>query len=68
MSAKPILIPAALAAMFALAACDKKPDVVAVPAPPSAVVVPGPPGAPGEAGKPGTTNIIVAPAASAASN
>jgi len=68
-----ILIPAALASLFALAACDK-PAVVAVPAPspaPSTVVVPGPPGQPGpqgEAGKPGDTTVIVAPPASAASN
>ncbi|CAM5788132.1 hypothetical protein [Rhizobacter fulvus] len=68
-----ILIPAALASLFALAACDK-PAVVAVPAPspaPSTVVVPGPPGQPGpqgEAGKAGDTTVIVTPPASAASN
>lgn len=71
-----ILIPAALASLFALAACDK-PAVVAVPAPPPSTVVvpgpavPGPAGPQGEAGKPGasgTTNVIVTPAASAASN
>ena len=78
---KPILIPAALASLFALAACDR-PAVVAVPAPspsPSTVVVPGPAGPqgdmgkPGDAGKPGepgkssTTNVIVAPSSDAAS-
>ncbi len=70
-----LLSPAALASLFALAACDK-PAVVAVPAPspaPSTVVVPGPavpgPAGPqGEPGKPGTTNVIVTPPASAASN
>ncbi len=68
-----ILIPAALASLFALAACDK-PSVVAVPAPsptPSTVVVPGPPGQPGPqgaSGKPGDTTVIVTPPASAASN
>jgi hypothetical protein len=68
-----ILIPAALASLFALAACDK-PAVVAVPTPspaPSTVVVPGPPGQPGpqgESGKPGDTTVIVTPPASAASN
>ncbi len=69
-----ILIPAALASLFALAACDNKPAVVAVPAPsptPSTVVVPGPPGQPGPqgaTGKPGDTTVIVTPPASAASN
>ena len=51
-----ILIPAALASLFALAACDNKPAVVAVPAPspaPSTVVVPGPPGQPGPQGEAG---------------
>ena len=65
-----VLIPAALASLFALAACDK-PAVVAVPAPspaPSTVVVPGPPGPQGEPGKPGDTTVIVTPPASAASN
>ena len=66
-----VLIPAALASLFALAACDK-PAVVAVPAPsPSAVVVPGPPGQPGPQGAPGKTGdttVIVTPPASAASN
>ena len=71
-----VLIPAALASLFALAACDK-PAVVAVPSPaPSTVVVPGPAvpgpagpqGEPGKPGASGTTNVIVTPAASAASN
>ena len=68
-----VLIPAALASLFALAACDK-PAVVAVPAPspsPSTVVVPGPPGQPGPqgaTGKSGDTTVIVTPPASAASN
>jgi hypothetical protein len=73
-----ILIPAALASLFAIAACDK-PAVVAVPTPspaPSTVVVPGPAvpgpagpqGEPGKPGSSGTTNVIVTPAASAASN
>jgi hypothetical protein len=69
---KRVLVPIALASLFALAACDK-PAVVAVPAPSPAPVavpvpVPGPAGPQGEAGKPGQTNVIVAPAASAASN
>ena len=52
---KPILIPAALASLFALAACDR-PAVVAVPAPsPSTVVVPGPAGPAGPAGAQGDT-------------
>jgi len=68
---RPILIPMTLVSLFALAACDRPaPAVVAVPtpAPAPATPVPGPPGPQGEPGKPGTTNVIVTPAASAASN
>lgn len=68
------MLVAALLAAVTLAACDKQPTVVTVPATP--VVVPGPAGPqgptgdPGKEGKPGdgTTLIVVPPAASAASN
>lgn len=68
------MLVAALLAAVTLAACDKQPTVVTVPATP--VVVPGPAGAQGPTGEPGkegkagdgTTLIVVPPAASAASN
>ena len=65
---KPVLIPVALASLFALSACEK-PTVVAVPTPaPAPVAVPGPPGPQGTSGKTGDTTVIVTPPASAASN
>ena len=67
---KPILIPITLASVFALAACER-PTVVAVPTPapaPATTPVPGPPGPQGDPGKPGTMNVIITPAASAASS
>ena len=63
------LISSGLIAAFALVACDNRPPaVVTVPTPAPAPGPAGPAGPQGDAGKPGATNIIVTPAASAASN
>ena len=66
------LISSGLIAAFALVACDNRPPaVVTVPTPAPAPGPAGPAGPQGDAGKTGAggaTNIIVAPAASGASN